>query len=134
MTTLSRQVGMVFDDADAQLIFTTVEEEILTGLETRGLSADEVANKLDEIYKITCIGHLKDRAPHALSGGQKQRVAMAAALSRETPILVLDEATSELDKNARRQVYMLLKGFTDRGHIVVLVENMTGEILGYATA
>lgn len=133
VTDLSRQVGMVFDDADAQLIFTTVEEEILTGLETRGLSADEVAKKLDEIYKITCTGHLKDRAPHALSGGQKQRVAMAAALSRETPILVLDEATSELDKNARRQVYMLLKSLTDRGHSVVLVEHMTGETLGYAT-
>ncbi|MDR0981012.1 MAG: energy-coupling factor ABC transporter ATP-binding protein [Methanocalculaceae archaeon] len=133
VTELSRQFGMVFDDADAQLIFTTVEEEILTGLETRGLSADEVATKLDEIYKITCTGHLKDRAPHALSGGQKQRVAMAAALSRETPILVLDEATSELDKNARRQVYMLLKSLTDRGHIVVLVEHMTDETLGYAT-
>lgn len=133
VTELSKQVSMVFDDADAQLIFTTVEEEILTGLETRGLSADEVAQKLDEIYKITCTGHLKDRAPHALSGGQKQRVAMAAALSRETPILVLDEATSELDKNARRQVYMLLKNLTDRGHIVILVEHMTDETLGYAT-
>ncbi len=47
VTDLSKQVGMVFDDADAQLIFTTVEEEILTALETRGLSADEVAEKLD---------------------------------------------------------------------------------------
>ena len=70
VTDLSKQVGMVFDDADAQLIFTTVEEEILTGLETRGLSVDEVAKKLDEIYKITCTGHLKDRAPHALSALQ----------------------------------------------------------------
>lgn len=133
VTDLSRQVGMVFDDADAQLIFTTVEEEILTGLETRGLSPGDVAKKLDEIYKITCTGHLRDRAPHALSGGQKQRVAMAAALSRETPVLILDEATSELDKKARRQVYMLLKSLTDRGHIVVLVEHMTDETLGFAT-
>ncbi|MDV0441148.1 ABC transporter ATP-binding protein [Methanorbis furvi] len=133
VTALSKEVGMVFDDADAQLIFTTVEEEILTALETRGLSADEVAQKLDEIYKVTCTGHLKDRAPHALSGGQKQRVAMAAALSRETPILVLDEATSELDKNARRQVYTLLRSLTDRGHIVVLVEHMTDETLDFAT-
>ncbi|MDV0443063.1 ABC transporter ATP-binding protein [Methanorbis rubei] len=133
VTALSKEVGMVFDDADAQLIFTTVEEEILTALETRGLSADEVAQKLDEIYKVTCTGHLKDRAPHALSGGQKQRVAMAAALSRETPILVLDEATSELDKNARRQVYTLLRSLTDRGHTIILVEHMTDETLDFAT-
>ncbi len=133
VTELSAKVGMVFDDADAQLIFTTVEEEILTGLETRDLPEAEVRRKLDEIYKVTCTGHLTDRAPHNLSGGQKQRVAMAAALSRETPLLVLDEATSELDKNARRQVYTLLKSMTAKGHTIVLIEHMIDETIGYAT-
>ena len=133
VTELSAKVGMVFDDADAQLIFTTVEEEILTGLETRDLPEAEVKKKLDEIYKITCTGHLTDRAPHNLSGGQKQRVAMAAALSRETPLLILDEATSELDKNARRQVYTLLKSLTAKGHTVILIEHMISETIGYAT-
>ncbi len=133
VTELSSKVGMVFDDADAQLIFTTVEEEILTGLETRNLSESDVQKKLDEIYKVTCTGHLNDRAPHNLSGGQKQRVALAAALSRETPLLVLDEATSELDKKARRQVYTLLKSLTAHGHTVILIELMTDETLGFAT-
>ena len=133
VTELSAKVGMVFDDADAQLIFTTVEEEILTGLETRDLPEEEVRRKLDGIYKVTCTGHLTDRAPHNLSGGQKQRVAMAAALSRETPLLVLDEATSELDKKARRQVYSLLKSLTAKGHTIVLIEHMIDETIGYAT-
>ncbi|HJJ42970.1 MAG TPA: ABC transporter ATP-binding protein [Methanocorpusculum sp.] len=133
VTELSAKVGMVFDDADAQLIFTTVEEEILTGLETRDLPEEEVRRKLDGIYKVTCTGHLTDRAPHNLSGGQKQRVAMAAALSRETPLLVLDEATSELDKKARRQVYTLLKSLTAKGHTIVLIEHMIDETIGYAT-
>ncbi|MDO5845710.1 MAG: ATP-binding cassette domain-containing protein [Methanocorpusculum sp.] len=133
VTALSEKVGMVFDDADAQLIFTTTEEEIMTGLETRDLSADEVTAKLDEIYQITCTGKLKDRAPHNLSGGQKQRVALAAALSRETPVLVLDEAASELDTKARRQVYTLLQALTEKGTAVILVEHMTKETLGFAT-
>lgn len=133
VTELSENVGMVFDDADAQLIFTTVEEEILTSLETRSLTSEEIKDKLENIYKITCTGHIKDRAPHNLSGGQKQRVALAAALARETPLIVLDEATSELDKKARRQVYMLLKSLTDKGCSVVLVEHMTDETLGFAT-
>ncbi|MDO5845139.1 MAG: ATP-binding cassette domain-containing protein, partial [Methanocorpusculum sp.] len=67
VTELSKNVGMVFDDADAQLIFTTVEEEILTSLETRDLSSDEIREKLENIYKITCAGQIKDRAPHDLS-------------------------------------------------------------------
>ncbi|MDV0445373.1 Vitamin B12 import ATP-binding protein BtuD [Methanimicrococcus sp. At1] len=133
MEELSLEVGMVFDDADAQLIFTTVEEEIKTGLETRKLSEAEVSEKLNHLYALTNTGEIKDRAPHALSGGQKQRVAFAAALSKETPILVLDEATSELDKNARKQVYSVLKGLADSGKTVVLVEHMVDETVDYAT-
>ncbi|MDO5845250.1 MAG: ATP-binding cassette domain-containing protein, partial [Methanocorpusculum sp.] len=97
------------------------------------LSSDEIREKLENIYKITCTGHIKDRAPHDLSGGQKQRTALAAALARETPLIVLDEAASELDKKARRQVYMLLKNLTNKGCSVVLIEHMTDETLGFAT-
>lgn len=133
MEELSPKVGMVFDDADAQLIFTTVEEEIKTGLETRKLSEEEINEKLDRLYEMTNTGEIKDRAPHALSGGQKQRVAFAAALSKETPILVLDEAASELDKKARQQMYAVLKSLTDSGKTVVLVEHMVDETADYAT-
>jgi len=133
MEELSLEVGMVFDDADAQLIFTTVEEEIKTGLETRRLSDAEIIEKLNHLYDITNTGEIKTRAPHTLSGGQKQRVAFAAALSKETPILVLDEAASELDKNARQQMYAVLKSLTDSGKAVVLVEHMSDETADYAT-
>lgn len=133
MEELSFEVGMVFDDADAQLIFTTVEEEIKTGLETRQLKETEIEEKLNTLYEMTNTGGIKDRAPHTLSGGQKQRVAFAAALSKETPILVLDEATSELDKEARKQVYSVLKSLTDSGKTVILVEHMVDETVDYAT-
>ena len=133
MEELSHEVGMVFDDADAQLIFTTVEEEIKTGLETRKLTDAEIIEKLNHLYKITNTGDIKTRAPHTLSGGQKQRVAFAAALSKETPILVLDEAASELDKTARQQMYTVLKSLTDSGKTVVLVEHMSDEAADFAT-
>ena len=132
MEELSREVGMVFDDADAQLIFTTVEEEIKTGLETRKLTKTEIDEKLKELYEMICVGEIKDRPPHALSGGQKQRVAFAAALSKETPILVLDEATSELDKKARNRIYSILKSLAESGKTIILVEHMTDETVDYA--
>lgn len=133
MEELSSEVGMVFDDADAQLIFTTVEEEIRTGLETRKLNAAEIDEKMKLLYEMTNTEIIKDQAPHSLSGGQKQRVAFAAALSKETPILVLDEATSELDKEARKQVYSVLKTLADSGKTVILVEHMVDETVDYAT-
>ena len=130
---LSLNVGMVFDDSDAQLIFTTVEEEIRTGLETRKLTEVEVNDKLNALYEMTATREICDKAPHSLSGGQKQRVAFAAALSKETPILILDEATSELDKKARTQVYSILKTLAESGKTIILVEHMVDETVDYAT-
>jgi len=133
MEELSLNVGMVFDDSDAQLIFTTVEEEIRTGLETRKLTESEIDEKLNDLFEMTNTKIIRDQAPHSLSGGQKQRVAFAAALSKETPILVLDEATSELDKTARTQVYSILKTLSNNGKTIVLVEHMVDETVDYAT-
>ena len=130
---LSLNVGMVFDDADAQLIFTTVEEEIRTGLETRKLTESEIEEKLKTLYDLTQTECIKDQAPHSLSGGQKQRVAFAAALSKETSILILDEATSELDQKARTQVYSVLKDLAQNGRTIILVEHMVDETVHYAT-
>ena len=95
MSELGSIVGVVFDDSDAQLIFTTVEEEILSGLEHLNLSADQIEQRLVEVMEQTKITQLKDRAPHTLSGGQKQRVVIAVTLALGTDVLVLDEPTSE---------------------------------------
>ena len=132
---LSREACMIFDDADAQLIFTTVEEEIRTGLESgaEDLSDEEIDQKLEEIYALTDTKEIKDRPPHELSGGQKQRVAIAAALSRNTPILISDEATSELDRNSRLKFYRLFREMADSGRTVVLVDHMAVDVLPFAT-
>jgi len=96
MGDIGRHVGVVFDDADAQLIFTTVEEEILSGLENRGFEPEKVKKHLNEVMDLTDTRIIRFRAPHTLSGGQKQRVAIAATIAAGTECLILDEATAEL--------------------------------------
>ena len=122
MGDIGKHVGVVFDDADAQLIFTTVEEEVLSGLENRGLEADDVVKRLEEIMKLTNIEHLRYRSPHTLSGGQKQRVALASTLASGTDCLILDEATAELDTVATEQIIAVLTRLKNEGKTIIVVE------------
>jgi energy-coupling factor transport system ATP-binding protein len=127
LSDLAQNVGVVFDDAEAQMIFTTVEEEILSALEHRGLSAAVIEERLSGIMKTTHIEELKDRSPHNLSGGQKQRVALAATLALGNDILILDEPTSELDEYATRRIAGILKDLKEQGKTILLSEHKFGQ-------
>jgi energy-coupling factor transport system ATP-binding protein len=120
---LAQNVGVVFDDPEAQMIFTTVEEEILSALEHRGLSAEAIEDRLAAIMKTTYLEELKDRSPHNLSGGQKQRVALAATLALGNDILILDEPTSELDEHATKRIAGILAGLKVQGKTLLLIEH-----------
>jgi energy-coupling factor transport system ATP-binding protein len=123
LSELARKIGIVFDDAEAQMIFTTVEEEILSALEHRGLDADEIEKRYAAIMATTYLSELKNRSPHNLSGGQKQRVALAATLALGNDILILDEPTSELDEHATFRIVEILKTLKDQGKTILLVEH-----------
>ncbi|HOB18477.1 MAG TPA: energy-coupling factor transporter ATPase [Candidatus Methanoculleus thermohydrogenotrophicum] len=132
MASIGRHVGVVFDDADAQLIFSTVEEEVASGLENLGLPRDEMRQRLSHVMEATGIAHLADRAPHTLSGGQKQRVAIAATLILGTEILILDEPTAELDAEATATVSALLRRLSEEGTAVLIVEQKLDDLAGIA--
>lgn len=120
---ISEHVGMVFDDPEAQLLFTTVEEELLSALERRGLAPDEVKARLDTVMEITHLTSLRNRAPHALSGGQKQRVVLAATLVLGTDILILDEPTAELDERGTESIISILRDLKAGGKTIILTEH-----------
>jgi energy-coupling factor transport system ATP-binding protein len=123
LSELARKIGIVFDDAEAQMIFTTVEEEILSALEHRDLEIDEIEKRFAAIMVTTYLTELKNRSPHNLSGGQKQRVALAATLALGNDILILDEPTSELDEHATFRIVEILKNLKDKGKTILLVEH-----------
>ncbi|MDI9632735.1 MAG: ATP-binding cassette domain-containing protein [Methanolinea sp.] len=120
---IASRVSLVFDDPEAQLIFSTVEEEVLSALERRGLSPSEVEERLASILEVTGLSALKDRAPHALSGGQRQRVALAAALAPGTDVIILDEPTAELDVGGTAGIASLLRDLKAGGKTILLAEH-----------
>ena len=123
LSEIAKNIGIVFDDAEAQMIFTTVEEEILSALEYRGLAPEEIERRLASIMEVTYLSAIKDRSPHNLSGGQKQRVALAATLALGNDILILDEPTSELDEHATRRIVEILSNLKRQGKTILLVEH-----------
>jgi energy-coupling factor transport system ATP-binding protein len=123
LTALAQKIGIVFDDPEAQMIFTTVEEEILSAIEHRGLDVAATEERLASIIATTYLSELRNRSPHNLSGGQKQRVALAATLALGNDILILDEPTSELDEHATQRIVAILADLKKQGKTILLVEH-----------
>ena len=123
LTALAQKIGIVFDDPEAQMIFTTVEEEILSAIEHRGLDVAATEERLASIIATTYLDELRNRSPHNLSGGQKQRVALAATLALGNDILILDEPTSELDEHATKRIVAILQDLKAQGKTILLVEH-----------
>lgn len=126
---LTRRVGLVFQDADAQLIMSTVEEECLLGPLSQGQSRAEAQVLARRALAMLEISHLSHRPPQALSGGQKQRVAIAAVMVTQPEALVLDEATSELDALMVRKIFELCRRFNQELGTTILIVSHEVELL-----
>ncbi len=129
---IGRHVGVVFDDPEAQLIFTTVEEEIVSGLEGFPLPREALLAQMERILELTATADLRARAPHTLSGGQKQRVAIAATLALGTDILILDEPTSELDEEGTQMLFRIVQRLKAEGKTVLIVEHKLDALFALA--
>jgi cobalt/nickel transport system ATP-binding protein len=106
-----RTVGMVFQDPDDQLFMSTVYDDVAFEPLNLGLPIDEVHSRVKIALETVGVLDLKDRPSHRLSSGQKRRVAIATVLSMSPDILVMNEPTSGLDPQARRQLIKMLKTF-----------------------
>jgi len=101
---IRRQIGMVFQNPDNQFVGATVEDDVAFGLENQGLSRQEMKKRVEEALELVGMLDFKKREPARLSGGQKQRVAIAGVVALRPAILILDEATSMLDPEGRREL------------------------------
>lgn len=101
---IRRKVGMVFQNPDNQIVATVVEEDVAFGPENLGLPPEEIAQRVEEALRAVGMLEHRRREPHLLSGGQKQRVAIAGVLAMRPQCIVLDEATTMLDPEGRREV------------------------------
>ena len=124
-----RDVGVLFQNPDNQLVGATVEEDLAFGLENLALPSPEIARRVDEMLLRHGLDALRTREPHLLSGGQRQRTALAGVLAVPRRVLVLDEPTAMLDPAGRDDVLAAVRGEAERGLTVVLVTQEMDEVL-----
>jgi cobalt/nickel transport system ATP-binding protein len=117
LSEIRRRVGLVFQDPDDQLFMPRVRDDVGFGPANLGLRNGALQERIAEALAAVDMGHVADRPPHHLSGGQKRRVALATVLAMRPEILVLDEPSSNLDPQARRDFARLVLGLD---HTVLL--------------
>ena len=126
--TVRRNVGMVFQNPDNQIVANVVEEDVAFGPENLGVASPEIRNRVDRAMKQVGMYEYREHAPHLLSGGQKQRIAIAGVIAMEPKCIVLDEPTAMLDPRGRREVMETIGRLNrEKGITVVLITHHMDE-------
>ncbi len=126
--TVRRNVGMVFQNPDNQIVANVVEEDVAFGPENLGVASPEIRRRVDQSLKQVGMYQYREHSPHLLSGGQKQRVAIAGVIAMEPKCIVLDEPTAMLDPKGRREVMQTISRLNrEKGITVVLITHHMDE-------
>ncbi|HEX2222289.1 MAG TPA: ATP-binding cassette domain-containing protein [Candidatus Limnocylindria bacterium] len=122
-TALRRQVGILFQQPDAQIIEDVVGKDVAFGPTQAGLPAEECRRRVEESLNALGLPYAEYRLRyiHALSGGQRRRVAIAGVLAMHTPLLVLDEPMAGLDPRGRAELLRLLQRLCDDRQLTIVV-------------
>ncbi|WP_017754835.1 energy-coupling factor ABC transporter ATP-binding protein [Calidifontibacillus oryziterrae] len=117
---IRKRVGMVFQNPDNQFVGTTVRDDVAFGLENNGIPREIMMKRIQESLEKVRMSEFMNHEPHHLSGGQKQRVAIAGVLALEPSLMILDEATSMLDPQGRKEVIETVRSLQKVGQMSVL--------------
>ena len=125
---LRRNIGMVFQNPDNQIVANVVEDDVAFAPENLGVAPEEIRKRVDDALRQVGMYELRKHAPHLLSGGQKQRVAIAGVIAMQPKIIVLDEPTAMLDPQGRAEVVETVARLCrEKGMTVILITHHMDE-------
>ncbi len=127
-----RRIGLVFQDADAQIVGQTVARDAAFGPENLRLSRPEIEKRVRQALAAAGLIGFDERRPHTLSGGEKRRLAVAGVLAMEPDILVLDEPFTGLDWPGCADLITVLNRLRTGGTTILLITHDLAKILSHA--
>ena len=125
-------VGMMFQDADSQIVGETVFEDVAFGPENLRLDHFEIQKRVHNALKIVGLQDLADQRPHLLSGGEKRRLAIAGVLAMEPRVIVFDEPFASLDYPGVKQVLRYILDLHHSGHTIIVTTHDLEKIITHA--
>jgi energy-coupling factor transporter ATP-binding protein EcfA2 len=130
---ITGRIGLVMQDPESQLFNLFVRDEIVWGMENRGIPREAMVQRLGEALSFYAIEHLPTRVTYDLSGGEKQKVALAAIHATKPAVFLFDNPTSQLDPIGSAMVFEAIRRITlAREHTVVMVEDKIDQLLEHA--
>ena len=125
-------VGMVFQDADSQIVGETVYDDVAFGPENLSLDRIEIKKRVSRALHTVGLQDLAEQKPHLLSGGEKRRLAIAGVLAMEPEVLALDEPFSNLDYPGIQQVLDQILGLHANGSTIIIAAHDLEMVIDHA--
>ncbi|MBA1434170.1 energy-coupling factor transporter ATPase [Bombilactobacillus bombi] len=117
---IRRKIGIIFQNPDHQFVGATVEDDVAFGLENQNMPRKQMVQRVAWALDQVQMSAFKNKAPQTLSGGQKQRVAIAGVIALQPQIIIMDESTSMLDPNGRRDILKIIRKLQQQLGITIL--------------
>lgn len=121
---IHKDVGMVFQNPDNQIVANIVEEDVAFGLENLGLDSEEIKERVACNLDSVNMKKFRKHSPNELSGGQKQRITVAGVLAMKPKCIIFDEPTSMLEPQGREDVLSVIHQLHGKVTIILITHHM----------
>ena len=132
ITAARKKIGLVFQDADSQIVGQTAAEDVAFGPENLNLPRAEVERIVKESLQTVGLSEFSSQDPHKLSGGQKRKLALAGVLAMKPEVIMFDEPFSGLDYAGVLQVLAQLVQLHKEGHTIIVISHELEKVLAHA--
>ncbi len=125
------KIGLVFQDADSQIVGQSVEKDLRFGVANMGLEVGEQDRRIEEVLELLSMENQRHQNPHTLSGGEKRKLAIAGVLVMQPKLILLDEPFANLDYRSILATLKLLLRLQQEGHTIILVSHEIEKCLAH---
>ena len=127
-----RLVGMMFQDADSQIVGETVYADVAFGPENLRLDQRQIRERVTCALHAVGLHDFYDQQPHRLSGGEKRRLAIAGILAMQSQVIAFDEPFASLDYPGVKQVLKQIIALHQNGHTIIIITHDLEKVLAHA--